>query len=440
MPSRGSVRAVAAWLALLATLCTSTALAQPSPSTTAVALSLDDAIAVALKQNLQYQSARVAVQTSLAQLTQARAPELPGLAIQDTYQYVSNIAELSTPLGPIPFSTVKDTNVPIIALQYTLFDGGLTAARVGQSVAGLAASEASRREVRGTVIAGVASAYYGLLSAFQMKAVAQRAVNVAAAHVAQARQLLAQGLIARADLLRAQAEEANEELNEISAANAVDLAQVSLDNVMGVPLTKLYDPTDRLDAPAPPLHLDSLIASAHAQRGELAAAQAAVTAARRAVEAAQAGHWPSIKTTVADGNTQPAVIGGYHNQFSVELSAVWALFDNGYTAGRVAEARAAVEQAQLGVSQLGNGIDLQVRQAYLNVTEAQARVSAARRLVILADENLRLAQVRYRGGVGTALELQDAELRDRSAQQALTGAFASLRQSVVAVRFAAGLL
>ena len=143
---------------------------------------------------------------------------------------------------------------------------------------------------------------------------------------------------------------------------------------------------------------------------------------------------------VADGNTQPAVVGGFHNQFSVGLSAVWSLFDNGYTAGRVAEARAGVRQAELGVEQLKNGIELQVRQAYLNVNEASARVGAAEHLVQLADENLRLAQVRYRGGVSTALELQDAELRDSAAHQTLAGAQAALRQGVVQVRFSAGLL
>lgn len=408
-------------------------------SVSATPLSLDGALAIALKQNLQYQSAHVAVTAAQARLRQALAPRAPGLALQDTYQYVNPVAKLSTPFGTLPFSSVNATNVPLLALQYTVFDGGLTAARIGQTEAGLSAVQAQERQSRASVIADVSKAYYDLASAFAMNGVAHRAVNVAAAHVKQAQQLFSAGQIPRADVLRAQTELANERVNQIAADSAVTLAETALDNVLNVPLTTVYRPTDPLDAPVPVFHLDDLLASAHAHRGDVAAAQAAVIAATRAVAAARSGFAPQIKLTAADGNTQPAVVGGYHNQFSFGLNAVWALFDNGYTAGRVAEAQAGVRQAQLGVEQLQNGIDLQVRQAYLNVTQTQAQLAAARQLVTLSDENLRLAQIRYRGGVGTALELQDAELRDRSARQELTGAQAALRQGVVQLRFAAGL-
>ncbi len=422
---------------LLASSAASGAFAQ-TPRVTP--LSLDAAIALALKQNLAYQSAQAKVDGVAAQLRQARAPELPGVAVQDQYQYVNNIAKLSTPIGALPFSAVNATNVPLIAMQYTLFDGGLTAARIGEASAGFAAAEAAAREARATVIATVSKSYYDLVAAEQMSEVADRAVAVAKAHVKEAQQFLTAGMIPRADLLRAQAELANETVNQIAASNGVNLAMASLDNVLDVPLTNVYRPTDSLEGSIPSMTFEQLLASAHESRGELAAARFAVEAAQRAVEAARAGSLPTVKAVVADGNTQPAVVGGFHNQFSIGLSAVWTLFDNGYTAGRLAQARAGLREAELGVAQLQNGIDLQVRQAYLNLNEARAGVDAAQKLVALSDENLRLAQVRYRGGVGTALELQDAELGDRSARQTLTNAQAALRQSVVQLRFAAGLL
>ena len=406
---------------------------------TAVPLSLDDAIATALKQNLQYRQAHVAISSAQAKLQQSLAPRLPGVSLRDTYQYVNPVAKLSTPFGTLPFSTVNGTNVPLLALQYTLYDGGLTAARIGQTEAGVAAAQDQERQARGAVIARVSKAYYDLASAIAMSGVAQRAAGVASSHVRQARQLYAAGMIPRADVLRAQTELANERVNQIEADSAVSLAETTLDNVLDVPLTSVYRPTDPLDGPVPAFNIDHLLVSADAQRGDLAAAQMAVIAADRAVAAARSGSKPTVNLMLGDGNTQPAVVGGYHNQFSFELNAVWTLFDNGYTSGRVAEAQAGVEQAKLAVDDLKNGIDLQVRQAYLEVTQAQARVSAAKQLAVLSAENLRLAQVRYRGGVGTALELQDAELNNRTAQQQLTSAESALRQGIVQLRFAAGL-
>jgi outer membrane protein len=292
----------------------------------------------------------------------------------------------------------------------------------------------------GATIAAVSNAYFDLVAALDMSVVADRAVSVASAHEREARQLLASGMIPRADLLRAQSELAGERVNAIGAQNAVALAQAGLDNQLDVSLDTVYRPTDALDAPAPAVRLDDLLASAHETRGDLLAARAAVTAADSAVRAARGAYAPQVHAMLADGNTQPAVVGGYHSQFSLGLSAVWSLFDNGYTAGRVSEARVGVAQAQLGLQELQNGIDLQVRQAYLNENQANAQVDAARSLVQLADETLRLAQVRYRGGVGTALELQDAELGDRSAYETLLSAQVALRRSVVLLRFAAGLL
>jgi len=434
------MRKLIAALALAATLLPVIAgAAEPAPAATP--LSLEQAVAVALKQNLSYRAARVGVDAANAQLRQAESPRLPGVALRDTYQYVNPVAKLDTPFGELPFSTTNATNVPLIGLQYTLFDGGLTAARVGQAAAGLAASRASEREARGAVVTAVSTAYYDLIAAGRLASVANRAVDVADQHLKQAQQLYTNGMIPKADVLRAETELANERVNAIGAANAVELAQTNLDNTLNVPLTNVYEPTDDLTgAPPPSFNLDALLAGARTDRGELAAARASVTAAEAAVNEAKSGYLPQIGLTVANGNTQPAVVSGYHNQFSIGLSAVWTLFDHGYTSGRVAAARAGVEQAKIGLNQLEDGVELQVRQAYLNVNEATSRVTAAQRLADLAAENLRLAQVRYRGGVSTALELQDAELRNTSAQQTLVGAEVGLRESIVQLRFAAGLL
>lgn len=403
-------------------------------------LTLDSAISLALRDNLSYRSARIGIEQAVAMLRQARAPEMPAVQVQDTYQYVNPVAKLTTPFGSIPFSTTSATNVPLAALQYTLFDGGITAARVSQAVAGIAIAEGNAHEARATTISAVSESYFGLLAAIRMSEVADRAVTIAQEHVKQAHAMLANGQVPRADLLRAQAELADQNVHALTAHAAVRMGQLHLDLVLHEPFATRYMPTDHLALATPTFHLESLLATAHANRGEYVAAQAALLAAKRAVTVAAGGNLPNLKLMIADGNTQPAVVSGFHNQFSLGLTAVWTLFDGGYTSGQVAAARAGVDRAQLGVEALSEGIDLQVNGAYLTVQAASAQVEAARQFARFADESLRLARVRYLGGVSTALEMQDAELRDRSARQALVQANVQLRTSVVALRFAAGLL
>ncbi|MGP6158575.1 MAG: TolC family protein [Vulcanimicrobiaceae bacterium] len=410
------------------------------PSASPAPLSLDAALTLALEHNPSYRQAHVAVDAAQARVRGAIAPLIPSLQLRDAFLYADPVAKLATPFGPLPFSSTTTTNVPLVALQYQLYDGGLSAARVAQAAAGLSAARASEREARGGLIESTTKAYFDLVAALELQDVANRAVDVATGHLTQARQLFASGQIPRADVLRAQTELANEQVNAISAGNAVALAQSNLDNVLDVSLGNVYAPTDRLDADAPTFDLDSLLRGAHEQRGELQAALAALSAAQHAVDQARAGNNPQLALTVADGNTQPAVTAGYHNQFSVGLNAVFSLYDGGATAAGVAGAKAGVEEARLGLEELDNSVALEVRKAYLNLNEARARVAAAREYVAFADENLRLAQIRYRGGVGTALELQDAELRSTTARQTLVGAQAASREGVTALRFAAGLL
>lgn len=431
------VRSGVAALALIVALARGTASAAAPP---VAPLSLEAALALALDRNLEYRLAHTGVIASGARLRQAAAPRLPNVAVRDTLAYASPVAELSTPFGKLPFSSTTTTNVPLLTLQYQLFDGGLSAARISQAAAGLAAADAQERAARMSLIDTTTKAYFDLAAALQSAVVADRAVALAQSHVHDARQLFAAGQVAHADVLRAETDLANERVQNLGAHNTVALAQTTLDNALGVPLGDMHQPTDRLDAAAPEVALETLLTAARTNRGDIAAAQAALDAAGYALKAARAGRAPQVNIAVADGNVQPAVAPGYRNQFSVALNAVWTLFDNGLSAGHVDAAQAGIDRAKLTLEQLRNDVELQVRQAYLNLIEAKARVGASQSYVALAEENLRLAQVRYRGGVGTVLELQDAELRARAARQALIAAQVAVREGIVHVRFSAGLL
>jgi outer membrane protein len=405
-----------------------------------VPLTLDAALVLALDRNAGYRIAHTDVLAMQARLRQAAAPRLPSVALSDTASYASPVATLTTPFGTLPFSTTTTTNVPLLTLDYRVFDGGVTAARVSQAAAELAAASAQERLGRMALIDTTTKAYFDLAAAMQSAVVSDRAVEVSRLHVTDAKALLAAGQVPRAEVLRAETELANERVQRLGSRNAVALAQAFLDNVLGVPLGDLHQPTDRLDTEAPDIALETLLSAASTHRGDVAASQAALDAAEYALKEMRAGRAPKIDVVVADGNVRPAIAPGYRNQFSIGLNAVWTLFDNGSNAARVDAARAGIDRSKLTLDRLRGEVELNVRQAYLNLGDAKARVEASQTYVKFADENLRLAQVRYRGGVGTVLELQDAEYRATAARQTLIAAQVAEREGSVHVRFTAGLL
>lgn len=400
-------------------------------------LSLDAALTLALERNPTYRDAVVGVTAAEARARAARAPLGPRVVVSDSYQYVDPVAELVTPFGPLPFSP-SGTNVPLVGVNLLAYDGGARLASLGAAEADVAAARGAQRQAASAVVGAVAKAYFGLAAARQSTAVANHAADLAGQHLELAQQRFRAGVVARADVLQAETDLAARRVDAIEAANAVELAQNDLDAAIDVPFATTYVPSDGLDVPTPTLDLGLLVAEGLRARGDLAAARAAVDAAGKALSAARASRAPQVSVGISEGNVQPVVTSGFKAQFTAQLRAVWTLFDGGTDAARIAEAQAAVRRAELAVESLSTKAELEVRQAYLRVTASRARVDAAGQLVNFAAENERLAEIRYRAGVGTALELRDAELRDTEARRTQVTAQADLRSNVVAVQLAAG--
>lgn len=400
-------------------------------------LSLNAALRLALERNPAYRDAVVGVTAAEARARAARAPLGPRVVISDSYQYADPVAELATSFGPLPFSP-PSTNVPLVGVELLAYDGGARLASLGAAEADVAAARGAQRQAASDVVGAVAKAYFGLAAARESTAVADHAVDLAQQHLELAQQRFHAGVVARADVLQAETDLAARRVDAIDAANAVELAQNDLDAAINVPFATTYVPSDGLDVPSPTLDLGLLVAQGLRARGDLAAARAAVDAAAKALAAARATRAPHVSVGVSEGNVQPVVTTGFKAQFSAQLRAVWTLFDGGTDAARIAEAQAAVRRAELAVEALSTKAELEVRQAYLRVTASRARVDAANQLMDLAAENERLAEIRYRAGVGTALELRDAELRDTEARRTQVTAQADLRSNVVAVQVASG--
>lgn len=412
-----------------------------------VALSLRDALALALANNLSYQSALADERSAEARVLQARAGLFPGVSADYSYVHTQNAAAFLIPTpsagGPpqlksFQFSANNTNNVGA-TLQYALYSGGATQAAIGQAAAGLAASTDQLAATRDTVTRDTTNAYFQLVQTSRAADIAAQAVTVAAQNQTTSQELYRAGTAARADVLRQDVTLANARVQAIQARNSSDLANAALANLLNINLGSVITPTEPLEAQTPVYMLDALLRSSK-ERPELAAAQAAVAIADSAVRLARAGSLPAVSLSVQDASSKPNFVNVPQPQLSETLAVTWRLFDGGLTRGRVAEASASIDKAKINLAQLSNGVDLEVREAYLNYTAAKAQVDAAKTAQASAQENLRVTQIRYRAGVGTALELSDALLSSTQAQGQYVSALTGLRVALVNLQRAAGLL
>ena len=197
----------------------------------------------------------------------------------------------------------------------------------------------------------------------------------------------------------------------INAENTYETSKVTLNAAMGVIGPTDYDVTDEGLAPVQgeDSEVDPLLAEANKSRPEVASLEQLVHADELTVRAAQGNYWPALSATAGftQGGSSLANLGWNAN---VGLALSWGIYQGGLTRAQVAEAEANVanEVAQLDLlrQQLRSDVDA----ARLAVRAAKASLSATQEALANAKERLRLAEQRYAVGVGSAIELGDAQV------------------------------
>jgi outer membrane protein TolC len=127
---------------------------------------------------------------------------------------------------------------------------------------------------------------------------------------------------------------------------------------------------------------------------------------------ARSAYLPSFLLTGQTGKriTEYSAYNADANSWTVSGVASWTLFDGLTTQNRVKEAAANLESQRATEKQVRDGIALEVRDAYLTLKGAQETIGSARKAVDSAEENYKVSEVRYQSGVGTNLEVLDAQV------------------------------
>lgn len=402
-----------------------------------VTLTLRQAIDLALANNLTYRVAQADVRAAAGRVMQAGAGRVP--TVTAGYSHFHQQTPPTFAFGSTRFAFGStDVNTVDATLNWALFNGGATQAAIGAAAAGYAGAQAQLAASRNTTVRDVTTAYFRLIEARRGAEIADQAVSVAELNERTSEQLLRAGTAARADVLKQQVTLANSRLQAIQAHNASDLANATLANLLNVNLSSHIEPVERLEVAPPAVDLDTALDAARRRRPEIYAAQAAVGIAKAAVATARAGALPTISLQVADTSSRPNFLNQPQPQLTETLAVTWRLFDGGLTRGRVDEASAQIDKAELQLAQLTNSVDLEVRRAYLNLKAAIAAAQAAQTAQDSADESLRVSQLRYAAGAGTSLELSDALLVATQARNQLVVALGTVRVALADLQRATG--
>ncbi|MBV9849886.1 MAG: TolC family protein [Armatimonadetes bacterium] len=251
--------------------------------------------------------------------------------------------------------------------------------------------------------------FFNVLLAQAQVATQQEQVNYANENVRITQARLRQGIVSRFDVLTAQTALATAQQQLIAAQDLLDLANSNLSYLLGAdpdrPLTLQTPPLPPLDQA---VDLTQSTRIALRQRPELGQANSNIKEAQRLIKLAGSTLLPTLG--IVGSGEYNSIASTLTPQSFATLSAQLAvpLDDGGATRSRVRSAQVDLATQTLTQEQLQLTVALEVRQASINVRNAQAQVGAATAGVTQAQEALRLAYVRYQGGLGTFLDVLNA--------------------------------
>lgn len=367
-------------------------------------LSLQECIDIAMQNNVDVLTAKNNIVAAKSRSASAKSSYLPQISLQNNAFTWGSEGVLS-----------KTTNGTALTVDQSIFDGGLREANAKNARYGITESTSGMSRTLQTVQYGVSKAYYEVLRAKHLKDVAEANVKYNEALRDQIKARVDVGDAAKIDVLPIEAQLASARVSLLSSQNSVRTSAIDLQNVLGLSPKSGFDVQEIENPPSADIQpLEQYITVALKERPDTTQSKAATGAARASVRSARISIYP--RPTIS-ANYQRQVSGGFTSDGAQMVGGiVFDIFNGGANRAAYREAKANLANAQLQEQQTDRDIRSQVEEAYLNLTNAKERVQASAISLQAANDNYSAQKERYAQGLGTTLDLLNAEVQVITAQ------------------------
>lgn len=402
-------------------------------------LSVDEAVAIALETQPVIQQRLADYQAAAHRVDQVFAallPQLTTLVGAFRAQTVNSTArDIRT--NPTTLTTIRpfgETLTAGVTLSQKIFDFGKTSAST-EAARRLAEVAQETVELQRQALTFEVKRQFILINfAQRLIRVQEQSLERADLNLRSARGFFEVGTRPKSDVARAEVDVANARVDLIRARNAERVARVALNTAMGIQADAPTQVQDILFYQQVQLDPRQLQLQALSQRPEYKQVRLLVSQAEAQLRRAQRDFLPDV----TGRGTYGGVRSDLNEVWEIGVNLSWNLFDGGNMIAQVREKKSLVDSARSQVRVTELNIGQEVEQAYLVVNEAQERIAATQTAVASAQENFRLAQGRFDAGVGTILELTDAQLFLTQAQNTEAQALADYRVALAALERATG--
>lgn len=398
-------------------------------------LTLQQALALGYRGNLQLEASRQDATGAQAQLGKAQAAYYPTLSGSVGIQNQANSP------GPAPTTTGL---APGLTVSYDLGTDGSRRYQVRQAADSAELARLATDVARDQVTLSVTNAYYDLQRDQAQVRIEETAVDNARAGLDAAQAMFAAGMGTKFDSERAQTQLAAAQQALVSARANVVVAKGNLALQLGLPLDAAVQAIDPLTpAGTWSYSLAETGTRALANQPDIAQAKLKQDLANLDLDLAYAQRIPhtSLLATVAGSQALwagsqpvPSMLGHLGFQTTIGLSTSFPLFDGTTVNAGVAQSRAEIAAAADRERGAALNVRFEVEQAYQQLQSSFANIQTSAVALRTSKDAVNAALERFRSGVGTQTDVIDAENDYTNAQASNFGAIVSYDKALAQLR------
>jgi outer membrane protein len=409
------------------------------PAAGATPLSLQQAEQTALRNQPNVRAAHGLEEAAEGRVEEARSGYLPQVTVTGSYERTTGnfatrpgvlpqnlttsgmgggtgtmVTAGSTPVSWDPKFNYFQLNAGASQL---LYDFGQTSNRWAAAGASRDAATDNTRTVGLQTLLNVRRAYFAARANRDLVAVAEETVRNQEKHVEQTQAFVRTGIQPDINLATVLTALANAKVQLVTARNNFAVAEAQLSQAMGVSVSESYTLSDEQIPPVAGEDGDSVALVAHAEknRPEIANLMAQRRAQELTVSSVKGSYGPSL-SAIANISEAGVAADSLAPNWYVGLGLTWNILQGGLTRGQVREAKGTLENLFGQEQALRLQVQVDVEQGRLGVQAAKATIGAAAEALVNARSQLTLAEKRYEHGLGSAVELDDAQVAYTTAE------------------------
>jgi outer membrane protein len=411
----------------------------PAETSVATTLTLAQAESIAVANQPRLLAAHLRTRAATQRVREARSGLFPTVAFNATGVAVADTGT-STAAGALTTSSISDRFAYGGNLVQLVTDFGRTNALVRAERSLVDAQKDMTTLTAAQIRLNVRSAYFQVMGAEAVLHAAQEALGNRQLIVRQISALAGSQLRSTLDVSFASVLESEAELAVVRAESSVQQQRTRLSSAMGQlqPVTATLV-EEQLPSQLPP-DPSSYLAKADAQRADLNAAIAQQHAASGFADSERRLNYPTLNALGAAGQIpfHDRTLQGNYAAAGFNLSI--PVFNGGLFAARRTEAELESAARTRDAEEVKLEVNEQVHNDWSQAMEAYRSLDVSARLVAQSKESLRLAQARYQAGLGSIVELNEAQLSETSAEINAAGVTYTYLTRRAELDFAAGLL